>query len=70
MDRGHSPSVEEYGTAIGFDGKLKPGASRSPVLNGSGQVLGLVYETSTLEGKGINLVFAYRARIIQSKLPE
>ncbi|MEB3316755.1 MAG: serine protease, partial [Cyanobacteriota bacterium] len=52
-----------------LDGMLKPGASGSPVLNASGQVLGLVYEISTFEKKDINFVFAYRSSAIQSKLP-
>jgi hypothetical protein len=39
------------------------------VLNASGQVLGLVYETGTYAKQSLNLVSAYRSSAIQSKLP-
>ncbi|MFN6339220.1 MAG: tetratricopeptide repeat protein, partial [Cyanobacteriota bacterium] len=52
-----------------LDGQLLPGASGSPVLNASGQVLGLVYETGTYAKQSLNLVSAYRSSAIQSKLP-
>jgi len=52
-----------------LDGQLKPGASGSPVVNDNGQVLGLIYETSTYDKQDINFVFAYRTAAIQSRLP-
>jgi V8-like Glu-specific endopeptidase len=52
-----------------LDGSLLPGASGSPVLNGSGEVLGLVYETTTYAKQSMDLVSAYRTAVIQRLLP-
>jgi tetratricopeptide (TPR) repeat protein len=54
---------------IVLDGALEPGASGSPVLNASGQVLGLVYQTTTYSSDPLALVSAYRTGLIQAKLP-
>lgn len=52
-----------------LDGSLLPGASGSPVLNGSGEVLGLVYETTTYAKQSMDLVSAYRSSVIRRQLP-
>ena len=54
---------------IVLDGALEPGASGSPVLNASGQVLGLVYQTTTYSSDPLALVSAYRSGLIQAKVP-
>jgi tetratricopeptide (TPR) repeat protein len=52
-----------------LDGELNPGASGSPVLNGSGQVVGIVYRaTSSSGGEELKYVMAYRASAIEAKL--
>ncbi len=51
-----------------LDGRLDEGASGSPVLTQSGQVVGLVYR-STGEGEPVPLVYAYPSLLIQGKLP-
>lgn len=51
-----------------LDGRLDEGASGSPVLTPSGQVVGLVYR-STGEGEPVPLVYAYPSLFIQGKLP-
>ena len=52
-----------------LDGELNPGASGSPVLNGSGQVVGIVYRaTSSSGGKELKYVMAYRTSAIEAKL--
>ena len=63
------PVLKSTERQLVLDGQLNPGASGSPVLNAAGQVLGLIYETSTYEKQDINFVFAYRTSAIQSKLP-
>jgi hypothetical protein len=59
----------EHMDGIGLAGELQPGASGSPVLNASGQVLGLVYETATYARQALKLVSAYRTSAIQAKIP-
>jgi superkiller protein 3 len=52
-----------------LDGELNPGASGSPVLNGSGQVVGIVYRaTSSSGGEELKYVMAYRTSAIEAKL--
>ena len=52
-----------------LDGQLLPGACGSPVLNGSGEVLGLVYQTPSSTSNELYLVAANRAKTILAILP-
>ncbi len=51
-----------------LDGRLSEGASRSPVLTPTGQVVGLIFRSSG-EGEPVPFVYAFPARLIQGKLP-
>ena len=52
-----------------LDGELNPGASGSPVLNGSGQVVGIVYRAASRGGgEELKYVMAYRAAAIEAQL--
>ncbi|MFM9104604.1 MAG: hypothetical protein ACKOPS_26145 [Cyanobium sp.] len=51
-----------------LDGELNPGASGSPVLNGKGEVVGLVYRAATGGEADLKYVMAYRASTIANKL--
>lgn len=54
---------------IVLDGGLEPGASGSPVLNDSGEVVGIVYETTTYARGDLSLVSCYRSRLLQEMIP-
>ena len=52
-----------------LDGRLNEGASGSPVLNGAGQVVGLVFESGVAAGGSFQFVSAYRTAAIQAMIP-
>jgi len=52
-----------------LDGQLEPGASGSPVLNATGEVVGLVYETTSYSGGTLSLISAYRSRLLKRMIP-
>jgi hypothetical protein len=63
------PLLKSTDKFLVLDGQLETGASGSPVLNATGQVVGLVYETTSYSGGSLSLVSAYRSGLIQRMIP-
>jgi hypothetical protein len=59
------PSSKEVKLA----GVLDSGASGSPVLNDSGQVVGMVRTSMDIDNANTKVISAYRAQLLRERMP-
>jgi hypothetical protein len=61
--------TEAASKELKFAGVLDSGASGSPVLNASGEVMGMVRTSMDVDNASIKVISAYRALLLREKMP-